>query len=311
MLPLPTLLINPRSYDGLQMSGLLFPSIQTDSAKSVIIYLHGNGSKGIFYAHDWSRIVSQEFSQIGISYCTFNNRWGMLTTSLDVCDWEWEIIGKSNAGVWYEKIEDCVHDIDGVVEYLRSLWYEKFFLMGKSTGANKICVYNQILKKQWRKTSFSGYILLSGGDDVWLWYEDMGKELFIGVLANAEIAVKEGRGWDRPRIRRCFLEDFSYQSAYDILNPDGLYNCFPFFEVFKERLGTKQLFQEFSTLDIPTLVIYWEEDEYVRYPISDVLSLLASHNPQSDYETIPRADHGFNWYQKILMKRIIDWIKNI
>lgn len=128
--------------------------------------------------------------------------------------------------------------------------------MGKSTGANKICIYHDILQKQGKKTPFSGYILLSGGDDVGLWYEDMGTELFQDVLSNAKQALQENRGEERPVTRRCFLEDFSYQSAADILDPDGPYNCFPFFEVFRERLGTKELFREFSTLDIPTLVMY-------------------------------------------------------
>jgi len=149
-------------------------------------------------------------------------------------------------GVWYEKIEDCVYDIDGVVEYLKNLGYEHFFLMGKSTGANKICVYHELLQKQGRTTPFSGYILLSGGDDVGLWYEDMGAELFQEVLSNSQKAIQEKRGEERPTIRRCFLEDFSYQSAADILGPDGPYNCFPFYEAFRDRLGTKELFQEFS-----------------------------------------------------------------
>gem|GEM_PF-3136101 len=56
------------------------------------MYLHGNGSKGIFYAHEWNRIVTHEFGQAGLSYCTFNNRGGMLTTSLDVCNSDGQII---------------------------------------------------------------------------------------------------------------------------------------------------------------------------------------------------------------------------
>lgn len=148
MLPLPTTLIDPRSTDGLQLSGLLFPSDASNTPKTAVIYLHGNGSKGIFYAHEWNRIISEVFNQLGIAYCTFNNRGGMLTVSLDTCDGNGNIVGDTHAGVWYEKIEDCMYDIDGVVEYLKNLGYERFFLMGKSTGANKICVYHELLQKQ-------------------------------------------------------------------------------------------------------------------------------------------------------------------
>lgn len=311
MKPLSTLIIDPRSTDGLQLSGLLFSAESSNIHKSAVIYLHWNGSKGIFYAHKWNSVVSEVFGLEGIAYCTFNNRGGTLINHLDTYDQNGNCIDQKNSGVWYEKIEDCVYDIDGVVEYLRNLWYERFFLMGKSTGANKICVYHDILKKQGRKTPLSGYILLSWGDDVGLWHEDMGIELFQEVLSNAQKAIQKNRGGERPVIRRCFLEDFSYQSAEDILGPDGPYNCFPFFEAFQERLGTKKLFEAFSWLDIPTLVIYGENDEYVRFPMDEVIKVLQSCNSNAQYQTISGADHWFEGYEKILAERIVSWLHSV
>ncbi len=63
MLPLSTTLIDPRSTDGLQLSGLLFPAESSDAPKTAIMYLHGNGSKGIFYAHEWNRVFSELLNQ--------------------------------------------------------------------------------------------------------------------------------------------------------------------------------------------------------------------------------------------------------
>jgi hypothetical protein len=40
MQPLPTLLIDPRSTDGLQFSGLLFPAESSSKQKTALIYLH-------------------------------------------------------------------------------------------------------------------------------------------------------------------------------------------------------------------------------------------------------------------------------
>ena len=59
MSPIPSLLIDPLSTDGLQLSGLLFPAESSNKPKTAIIYLHGNGSKGIFYAHEWNKILSE------------------------------------------------------------------------------------------------------------------------------------------------------------------------------------------------------------------------------------------------------------
>ena len=63
MSPLPSLLIDPRSTDGIQFSGLLFPAESSNTPKTAVIYLHGNGSKGIFYAHEWNRVFSEVFNQ--------------------------------------------------------------------------------------------------------------------------------------------------------------------------------------------------------------------------------------------------------
>jgi len=74
MQPIPSLLISPRSTDGLQLSGLLFSVESSNKPKTAVIYLHGNGSKGIFYDHEWNHIFSEALNQNGIGYCTFNNR---------------------------------------------------------------------------------------------------------------------------------------------------------------------------------------------------------------------------------------------
>lgn len=139
----------------------------------------------------------------------------------------------------------------------------------------------------------------------------MGAELFHDVLSNAQKAIEENRGEERPTVRRCFLEDFSYQSAADILSPDGLYNCFPFYEVFQKRLGTKKLFQEFASLNIPTLVIYGALDEYVHFPMDKLIALLKTHNPSAVHDTIPYANHSFDGHEKILAERILTWVKNL
>jgi alpha/beta superfamily hydrolase len=59
------------------------------------------------------------------------------------------------------------------------------------------------------------------------------------------------------------------------------------------------------------LVVYGEQDEYVRFPINDVIPLLQSHNSRADYEVISGANHSFDGYEKILSERILAWIKNM
>ena len=56
---------------------------------------------------------------------------------------------------------------------------------------------------------------------------------------------------------------FSAQSAWDILDPDGAYNTFPYYEALNERLGKKPLFEEYRKIDKPMLAIIGAEDEYM------------------------------------------------
>ena len=52
-------------------------------------------------------------------------------------------------GMAYEKIKECIEDIDGAISFLKKHGYRKFYLAGASTGANKICVYNFYLGCLW------------------------------------------------------------------------------------------------------------------------------------------------------------------
>ncbi len=57
--------------------------------------------------------------------------------------------------------------------------------------------------------------------------------------------------------------------------------------------------------------MYGDEDEYVRFPMNQVIALLKSHNSSADYEIISGANHSFDGHEKILAERILSWIKNI
>src|SRR6185503_9027609 len=119
-------------------------------------------------------------------------------------------------------------DIDGAIEFLEAQGYEEFYLIGESTGANKICVYNYYKPNN----KISKYVLLSGGDDTGIYYDQLGKERFNKLLNESEEMIKNGKGTDL--ILELLLEEiFAYVGFYDIANPDGDYNCFPFMEVMK------------------------------------------------------------------------------
>ena len=57
------------------------------------------------------------------------------------------------------------------------------------------------------------------------------------------------------------------------------------------------------------MVFYGEHDEYIRFPMDEVIAVLKSANSSAHYQTIPGADHGFEGYEKILVEEIVSWIQ--
>ena len=285
--------------DRLMLPGLFY---EAKGSKRVAIYLHGNGSSSIFYDENEHRDMSEQLNQKGISFLKFNNRGAHIIKKLNVKNGD--EVERKKFGCAYEKIKDCVLDIDGAVAFLKKLGYTEFYLIGASTGANKICVYDHYKAKN----VFSKYILLCGGDDTGIYYSVLGKERFSKLLKESKEKIKKGNGEDL--IKELLPDEiFSYVGFYDIANPDGDYNCFPFSEVLtKTKLSTKTLFRHFAGIKKPSLVIYGENDEYAWGNINKVVNILKSYQPNFEYKIIKGADHGFTGKEKELAKAISDWI---
>lgn len=288
-----------KTSDGLTLPGLLYEAKQK---KAVAIHLHGNGSRSVFYTDDHRDEQAKALNEKGISFLLFNNRGAHYIKKIDV-----ELTGKverKRFGMAYEKIKDCIKDIDASINFLERLGYRKFYLIGESTGANKICVYHYYKPKN----KISKYVLIGGGDDTGIYYDLLGKEKFFKLLKKAKERIKKGQGEelikDLPQD-----EIFSYIGFYDIANPDGDYNVFPFLEEFKGiKLSKKPLFRHFKSLNKPTLVVYGEKDEWSWESAPKFLKFARKIKPEFDYHIIKNADHALTKHQKELSILIANWL---
>lgn len=285
--------------DGLTLPGLLYAA---PKSKAVAIYLHGNGSSSVFYDEAKNRALASALARKGVATLYFNNRGAHIVKKLSVR------LGKKEErrpfGMAYEKIKECVPDIDGAVRFLKKRGYRAFHLIGASTGANKICVYNFYKPKN----DFKKYVLVCGSDDTGISYHRYGKRRFWKILAEAKRKIKAKRGED---IITEILPDaiFSYAGFFDIANPDGDYNVFPFYEALhKEKLSKKPLFRYFRAVKKPTLVVYGDRDEYAWGDVPEIVAMLKSYQPDLDYRIIEGADHKFQGREKALAATIGEWL---
>ncbi|MBI4217409.1 MAG: DUF1749 domain-containing protein [Parcubacteria group bacterium] len=288
-----------QTKDGLTLPGLLY---RGKKDKAVVIYLHGNGSSSVFYDETKNRPLAFALTKKNISILYFNNRGAHIIKKLNVRRDKKE--ERKYFGMAYEKIKECILDIDAAIVFLKKQGYRKFYLAGSSTGANKICVYN--LYKP--KNDVEKYVLLSGGDDTGICYHALGKLKFWKLLSEAKRKNKTKRGEE---IIKGMLPDyfFSYIGFFDIANPDGDYNVFPFYEVLsKVKLSKKPLFRHFKSIKKPALIVYGDQDEYAWGNVPKIVKILKSYQPKLVYKIIKGADHGFQNHKGQLANIIANWL---
>ena len=274
--------------DDLDLAGLLFePKRKTQRAA---IFIHGMG--GSFESRR-TNILARAFTRRGIAWFAFNNRGSYVM--------------RRGGGMAMEKIRDCVQDLDAAIGELRRRGYRDITLIGHSTGANKIAVYNVYT----RRNLVARYILLGGGDDTGLSFSFLGARRFHSALAKARAMIKAGRG-DELAPRRYAPWVTSWRAFYDISNPDGDYNVFPFLEILRGiRLSKRPRFRHLRTIRKPTLVLYGDRDEFCFGDVSACVAILAGAiGARTNFElaTLADADHGFHGHDEELARVMLDWI---
>ncbi len=296
------------SEDNLELPALL---LRPAGSKKVAIFLHGNGDSGVFYKGNLINALAESLSKKGISLLALNNRGARYKKSL--------IIHGSGmpgqekkvmSGVHYELINDCVLDIDGAVNYLKDKGFEKFYGLGFSTGANKLCLYEST-----KKTSpFSKHILAGPGDDCGIYYSELGEKKYFEAIKLADKYINNSSPTKiMPKYSGVY--SFTAQSAKDILDPNEPYNIFPYFEATVKRLGKKKLFKEYSQVEVPLYVIFGENDEYTHTAggTQEAINLLKKFNnpisaEKSKFTIMNKADHGFHGHEAELANKISNWL---
>ncbi len=302
--------------DHLLLPGLLFaPQKKT---KKAAIFLHGNGSASVFYSVERAQALAKIFTDKQIGFFTFNNRGAHYIKSINYAETHPDFKpGKRNEvklGTAYELIKDCVHDINGAINFLQGQGYDEFYLLGHSSGANKICVYDHYQPEE--ENLIRGYVLLSGGDDTGIFYQMLGENeaQFKSYLRQAKDMIEAGHG--RELVPKSIIDFWiSYQSFYDVCLPDGDYNTFPFYECLHKNINLSQqsLFRYFKNLKRPSLVVYGENDEYAPEKSGEqALEILQEQVKGGDGEfvfgLVPDADHSFHGQSEELGEKIVSWI---
>jgi pimeloyl-ACP methyl ester carboxylesterase len=292
----PCQLVRFETSDGVGLAGVLFePARRSDRA---VIFLHGTGGSSVFESKR-TKPLAAVLMRNRIAYFPFNNRGAHVIRRA----------GRDLGGFAYERIRNCVLDVDAAVAELRRRGYRDITLVGHSTGANKIAVYDARTKRNLVRR----YVLLGGGDDTGMLYEHLGARRFASALERARTMIRARRGSELVPSAISKLP-MSWRSFYDMANPDGDYNVFPFLEVIGGiRLSRRPRFRHLRGIRKPTLVLYGDRDEYAYGgDVSRCVGALADAlGPKTNFELaiMEDADHGFSGREEELGQMIADWIE--
>jgi pimeloyl-ACP methyl ester carboxylesterase len=284
-------LVRFEATDGVALAGLLYEP--RSASKRAVVWLHGGGGASIFESRR-TNLLAEVFVAKGIAFFPFNNRGSGIVRRA----------GDDLGGAAFERIKDCVADIDGAIRELWRRGYRDITLAGHSTGANKIAVYDHYKPRNRAKR----YILLAGGDDTGLLYSDLGARRFRALLTKAKAMIKAHRSDEIAPVTGTTM--MSWRALYDVANPDGDYNVFPFFEAMSgTKLSRRPLFRHIRTIRKPSLYIYGDRDEYCFDDVPRCVAILSRYvNDRAEIVVMRDADHGFKGREAELGGLIGDWI---
>jgi pimeloyl-ACP methyl ester carboxylesterase len=283
--------------DGVELVGLLYEPKRASTR--AVVWLHGTGGASIFDARR-TNILGAELTARGIAFFPFNNRGAQLVRRLRKGE------KRIDGGSAHEVIRDCVPDIDGAIRELRARGYRDITLAGHSTGANKIAVYDHYKPRNTAKR----YVLLAGGDDTGLLYEQLGARRFRAALEKSREMIRARRGHELvPQTISPMM--MSWRALRDMADPDGDYNVFPFLEVLRGvRLGRRKAFRYVAAIRKPALVLYGERDEYCYDDVPGCVAALADRmGANAELAIVADADHGFSGQEAELASLIANWIE--
>ena len=274
-------LVRINSLDGIEEVGILYtPIVKT---KKIVIHVHG--MNGNFYENRFLDILASTYVAKGYAFLTFNNRGREFITELLQKD------GFVTIGGCKEKFVDCLLDIGGVVNWVKEKEYSEIILEGHSYGCNKVLYYYYKKKEECIKQ----IVLLAPCDIPAECKKFMRKEEYLKAKKESENFVKENK---IDELIECSLMTNGTIASgtfyYDFL-PNGEND---FLKYREKTNGTNEVLK---SIDIPTLIVFGDEDECVLTEKIDVVKdYLAKNIEMTNIQIIAGANHSYSGKYKEL-----------
>ena len=267
-------LVRINSIDGIEQPGILY----TPNENTTKIVIHVHGLNGNFYENRFIDILAKSYTDKNYAFLTFNNRGKDFITELLKGN-DFTILGGS-----LERFKDCILDIEGVINWVKSKDYKEIILEGHSYGCNKVLYYYN--KK--KDNSIKEIILLAPCDIPAEGKKFLSEQEYNNAKEDSTRLVQENKENE--------LIDFSVMANGKIAAGTYYHDFLPNGETDFIRYGDgiNGKSEILNSIDIPTLVIFGDVDECVlTQPIDIVKGYLKNNLNNCNIQIIEGANHSY------------------
>ena len=184
-------------------------------------------------------------------------------------------------GAVYEIFHECVHDIRGAIQLLRARGVREIFLVGHSTGANKIAYAVQ------RGVQAARVVYLAPGDDIGIQQKMLGGKKYAAMQKMALRFTRRDPHQLMP-VKNLGYLDISAASYQSLFGKKNRMDQFPF-----RDLTPNAQWRRLVHSPIPACMVLGANDEYLATPAEKIRDFFAAHYPQMPVALIAQANHSF------------------
>jgi pimeloyl-ACP methyl ester carboxylesterase len=262
-----------KATDNVELQGWL----NSESGDLVVIHIHGMSGNG--YENYFLDNLRSGYAENNISLFTIDTRGrGIISDFRQNDDWK-------HGGSCFEIFEESVHDIQGAIDYLKSVGKTRFILQGHSLGCTKIV--NFVLNED--ITGIEKVILLAPTDMAgWANTDPKNNE----YLSKAKQLLAEGKGKELVA-SQCWLDKTPISAqTYPTICEAGSSA-----DIYGEREGGALL----GRVQLPMLIPYGTEDigiTRIDGTMDKWLERVSKiKNANTEVSVVKGSQHGFRGYE--------------
>jgi len=286
-------LITYHASDGIELQGFLVKSKRRTG--KVVVNIHG--LTGSFFRSATQKRMIPNYLSAGYDVFLINTRGHGTISPM------YKVKGKRvkwiEIGTALEKFEDCVKDLKGVANFLKSKGYKKIILQGHSTGCQKATYYMYKTKDK----RIVAVVLLAPADDFNIRKRDFKNKLRIAVhFAKKMLKKKSEDLMPLKVVNGERISAWRFLSTSDLSNVEArLFNYEP------------KTLKEFRSMTLPVMAVFGSKEQYRTKNVKIYLKKLERETRSKNFLAveIPGANHDFRKHETETAQAVVEWLDKV